>query len=175
MKRFFLVLVSVAALGLVVGGCKKKEDEGAKKDDKAANKPSEAKPSEAKPSEAKPSEGKPGEAKPGEGAAAGGEAAGGETAAKEGAAGGADGTGIEECDKYLKLLANCEKMPPEAKQGLQQSFQAWKTAREQANKAGGDTLKQWEEQMKKTCVQAASGWEATLKAQGCLPDEKKAK
>ena len=160
MKRFFLMLVSVAALGLVLGGCGKKEE--AKKDGDKGAKPAEKKPDE-KPPEEKPTEAKPaegGEAKPAEG----GEAKPAEGAA---AAGDADGTGIEACDKYLKRLASCDKMPPEAKQGLQQSFAAWKTAREQANKAGGDTLKQWEDQMKKTCEQAAQGWEATLKAQGC--------
>jgi hypothetical protein len=160
MKRFFLMLVSVAALGLALGACGKKEE--GKKDEKGEKgaKPSEAKPSEAKPADdKKPADKKPDDKKPDDKKPD--EAAGGE------AAGGADGTGIEACDKYLKRLATCDKMPPEAKQGLQQSFQAWKTAREQANKAGGDTLKQWEEQMKKTCEQASQGWEATLKAQGC--------
>jgi antitoxin component YwqK of YwqJK toxin-antitoxin module len=80
---------------------------------------------------------------------------------------GAVGTGIAACDRYLLRLANCANMPAEAKQGLNRSFVAWRIAREQARKAGGDTERQWTEQMTKTCEQASQGWEATLKAQGC--------
>jgi len=156
MKRFFLLLMSIAALGLVLGAsaCKKGEE-----------KPAEG--GEAKPAEGAEAAGEKAE-EAGEKAEAAGEEAkeAGEEAkeeAKEGgeaAAGGTPSTGIAECDALIETYVKCDKLPQSARDAFLQNADAWKKALE----AGGDAAKT---QLVESCKQAAEAAKQSLSALGC--------
>lgn len=150
MKRFFLLLMSVAALGLVLGAgaCKKGEEkapEGEAKPAEGGEAAGEEKAAEEKPAEEKAAEG---EEKPAEGEA------------KEGEAGATPSTGIEECDKLIETYVKCDKLPQSARDAFLQNADAWKKALE----AGGDAAKT---QLVESCKQAAEAAKQSLSALGC--------
>ena len=153
MKRFFLLLMSIAALGLVLGAgaCKKGEEKAAEGEAKPAEggeAAGEEKAAEEKPAEEKAAEG---EEKPAEGEAKeGGEAAAGDSPK----------TGIEECDKLIETYVKCDKLPQSARDAFLQNADAWKKALE----AGGDAAKT---QLVESCKQAAEAAKQSLSALGC--------
>ena len=152
MKRFFLLLMSIAALGLVLGAgaCKKGEEKAAEGEAKPAEggeAAGEEKAAEEKPAEEKPAEEK---AEGGEEAKEGGEAASGDSPK----------TGIEECDKLIETYVKCDKLPQSARDAFLQNADAWKKALE----AGGDAAKT---QLVESCKQAAEAAKQSLSALGC--------
>ncbi len=138
MKRFFMLLVSIAALSLVLGGCKKDEGGGAEKKEEAAKPADEGKaPAETPP----PAEEKKEEAAP----AAGGTAV---------------TTGVEECDKLIEQYMKCDKLPQQSRDAFMQGAEAWKKSIE----AGGDAAKT---ALADSCKQAAEASKQALAAVGC--------
>jgi hypothetical protein len=156
MKRTLNVLLTVSALALALGACKKKE-EAPPADPAVAPNPTEAPaPTPTPAPEATP---------PADPAAAPAPAADPAKPAEaqkpaEGAAADDAKLGIDACDKYLERFAKCDKMPEQAKQAFQQSMAGHK----QNIQSGGEEAKK---AVTQACEQATAAWEQSLKSMGC--------
>jgi hypothetical protein len=152
MKRFVLVVVALAAVGMFAA-CKKDKKKDGEVADPAAKPADTAGADMAKP-----------EDKPADPTTAGATDPAGATVTPAGAtdpaaAATAESTGVPECDAFVKRQMECEKYPQASKDAVKASVQAWK---DQAAK-GADAAKS----VADGCKKAAEAADAQLKAAGC--------
>ena len=148
MKRFFVLLMSIAALSLVLGTACSKDKEGEAGDKKEeAGKTTETPDDGEKKDEGGDEKADEGEDKADEG----GDEGGGDEAMK---------TGVEECDKLIEQYVKCDKLPQQARDAFMQGAEAWKKSIE----AGGDAAKS---ALTDSCKQAGEAAAQSLKAVGC--------